>query len=103
MLTSGVDSTRLWDLEVGLQIGDAFEPAFAWIAPDGRSLASVPPGGGPVTIWNIEPDVWEQQACLAAGRNLTRNEWETYLPTEPYRSTCERWPLAPEAETDGSE
>ena len=32
------------------------------------------------------------RACLIAGRNLTRDEWNTYLPRQPYRKTCDQWP-----------
>lgn len=28
------------------------------------------------------------QACATVTRNLTREEWERYLPGEPYRATC---------------
>ncbi len=30
------------------------------------------------------------------GRNLTLEEWERFLPPgEPYRATCEQWPIEP--------
>ena len=32
-------------------------------------------------------------ACARAGRNLTRAEWNTYLPSgEPYHTTCAQFP-----------
>ena len=35
-------------------------------------------------------------ACAYRTRNLTRAEWKQYLPGQPYRQTCEQWPLEPE-------
>jgi hypothetical protein len=31
-------------------------------------------------------------ACHLAGRNLTRAEWNQYLPGQPYQTTCPQWP-----------
>ena len=95
MLTAQSDSTRLWDVESGEQIGLSFgAQMFAQMALDGNSFASVPADGGPIFVWNTDPDFWEEQACFSAGRNLTRAEWAKYLPVdEPYRATCDRWPL----------
>jgi len=107
MLTSnrGGGDTRLWDVDSGEQVGDSFgSDTNASLAPDGKSFVSVPVGGGPLTEWNLDPDFWEEQACKAAGRNLTRAEWTKFLPPgAPYRATCERWPLAAEHDGDGSE
>ena len=36
----------------------------------------------------LDADVWLRQACAVAGRDLTRVEWERYLPGRPYRPTC---------------
>jgi WD40 repeat protein len=42
-------------------------------------------------LWNVDPADWIRTACTIAGRNLTRAEWQQYLPTRPYRSTCPQW------------
>ena len=55
-------------------------------------------GSGPVTLWNRllwTPSQFAQRRarlCAVVGRNLTAIEWSTYLPGEPYRRTCPRWP-----------
>ena len=36
----------------------------------------------------LDADAWLRQACAVAGRDLTRVEWERYLPDRPYRPTC---------------
>ena len=66
--------------------------------PDGRGYAYVVPGaddelvlsGGdqPGRRYPLDPAVWLATACRIAGRDLTRDEWRTYLPDRPYRRTC---------------
>jgi hypothetical protein len=34
-------------------------------------------------------------ACQRATRNLTWQEWQQYLPGEPYRQTCPHLPVHP--------
>jgi hypothetical protein len=31
---------------------------------------------------------WVEAACAIVGRDLTRAEWNQYLPTRPYEPTC---------------
>jgi hypothetical protein len=31
---------------------------------------------------------WVRQACRIANRNLTLEEWQTYLGSAPYQQTC---------------
>ncbi|HEY8060394.1 MAG TPA: hypothetical protein VID94_16640, partial [Acidimicrobiales bacterium] len=38
----------------------------------------------------LDPAVWLEQACRAAGRNLTVEEWATYIGGTP-RATCPQW------------
>ena len=59
------------------------------ILPDGPSML-VQRDGSIVEI-GLDPDAWLEQACRAAGRNLTVEEWATYLGGTP-RATCPQWP-----------
>ena len=44
-------------------------------------------------FWNTDPSGWFDIACKAAGRNLTRTEWEQLGPTDAeYAATCPQWP-----------
>jgi WD40 repeat protein len=61
-------------------------------SPDGRLLATGYDNQA-VVLWDFRPETWMTVACEIAARNLTRAEWEQLLPGEPYRKTCEQWPL----------
>ena len=56
-------------------------------APDGSVVYSV--GAGVVREWDLNPATrGPRRLCTEAGRNLTRDEWDTYLGGESYRHTC---------------
>ena len=64
-------------------------PQFSFTA-DGSALLV---GGAPVTMWDLDPRSWAKIACTAAGRNLTRDEWNIYMPVDAaYRATCPQFP-----------
>ena len=43
--------------------------------------------------WNFRFETWPDIACERAGRNLTRAEWDAYLPSdEAYHVTCPQHP-----------
>ena len=108
--TSLFGGTRLWDSTTGLGYGDELaastRPASATssidpppflglrnaFSPDGKRLAVA----GVETLamlWDVDPAVWRRRACEIIGRNLSREEWNLYLPSgTPYRATCSEWP-----------
>ena len=46
-----------------------------------------------IEAWDFVPAHGREIACRLAGRTLTRQEWETYLPNGgDYRRTCPQWP-----------
>jgi WD40 repeat protein len=110
--TSLFGGTRLWDPATGLAYGEELVasprpgsltssinlPPFLGLrnafSPDGKLLAVA----GVETLamlWNVDPAVWRQRACAIVGRNLSREEWNLYLPPgTSYRATCSEWPAA---------
>jgi hypothetical protein len=91
--TEGV--VRLYDLEARTQIGDPFPSTIpittGRFTGDGLAMAAA---GDPATLWDIDPASWREKACTVAGRNLTKLEWQQYMPPgEPYRATCPGYPI----------
>ena len=90
----GDRSVQLIDVASGTPIGGPIPVAdnewngFAF-QPNGRELAV---GGGSndgIAIWDLDPQDWVDAACLMAGRDLTKAEWDTYLGTlGDYHATC---------------
>ncbi|MEO8265487.1 MAG: BTAD domain-containing putative transcriptional regulator [Ilumatobacteraceae bacterium] len=104
LLTIGADDEiRLYDLgaRVQLGVGLPFSVSVPFyfgdhrglaLRPDGRQAAFAIPGG--IAIWDLDPDSWVIAACELANRNLTREEWESYIgaPAE-YHATCPQFPI----------
>jgi serine/threonine protein kinase/WD40 repeat protein/DNA-binding winged helix-turn-helix (wHTH) protein len=94
---SDPNGAKLVDFDTLEVIGDpyphdvtgAFPPA-ASLSHDRDLLATNV--GDDVVVWNVDIDSWPEIACQAAGRNLSRIEWEQYGFDEPYHLTCPQWP-----------
>jgi WD40 repeat protein len=90
----GPIAIELWDATTLEPFG---EPVT--LAADGGLLSGASPDGmqfvigthaGYGVLLDLNPRHWEQIACRIAGRNLTRAEWDQYLPGREYRLTCVR-------------
>lgn len=74
-----------------VQLGSERPSPVVDLSPDGRWLATVEADG--TWLRDLEPESLVEAACIVAGRKLTQQEWERYLPSnEPYRPTCAEWP-----------
>lgn len=93
--TGDQSSVQLWDATTTASIGEPATQAHgAGIlarSPDGMS-AVAGSDRGIAQVWHVDLSEWKATACRIAGRNLTRAEWERYLPGEPYRASCAQWP-----------
>jgi WD40 repeat protein/DNA-binding SARP family transcriptional activator len=92
LATSGSDGTAaLWDIGSGKQIGVPLTgppgPAVAALDPTGHTLATAFQEGT-VLLWDTDPASWLKQACAVAGRHLTLEEWQEFLPGRPYHPSC---------------
>ena len=81
----------LWDVATGARIGPTLtagdRPTQIDLSPDGHRLL-VTHADGRGAVWNVDPMSWARRACAVAGRTLTRNEWEEFLPGRRYAPAC---------------
>ncbi|MGZ8736673.1 MAG: nSTAND1 domain-containing NTPase [Nocardioides sp.] len=54
---------------------------------DGDGVAALA-GDRPGRRYPLDPEVWLDQACAIVDRDLSRDEWSSYLPDRPYHQTC---------------
>ena len=91
---------RLWDvaqrrvLQVDIpSLGDQALPlAFSKNCDTLMSVDRI----GRIIFHDMRLTSWQALACQRANRNLTRAEWQQYLPGEPYRPTCPDLPVPEE-------
>ncbi|HEU5242497.1 MAG TPA: WD40 repeat domain-containing protein, partial [Ornithinibacter sp.] len=86
--TSG-DRLSYWDARTGALLGSIAvdvegAPAFS---ADGSSLTLAGVEGSVLT-WSLDPRSWVATACRLAGRDLTEQEWRSYLGERPYERVC---------------
>jgi WD40 repeat protein len=86
----GDGSVALWDgrsvQPLGAPVPLAWASALAF-SPDSGSLAALGLDGNAAVI-ATDPEVWQRSACEIASRQLTRAEWETFLPGMRYKPAC---------------
>ncbi|WP_456954890.1 nSTAND1 domain-containing NTPase [Geodermatophilus sp. SYSU D00867] len=93
--TAATDGTvALFDVERGLPRTGPVRAAATGTAththllpgPDDELVAFS--GEVPGRRYPLDPDEWLRAACDLAGRDLTRAEWERFLPAREWRPTC---------------
>jgi WD40 repeat protein len=93
LATAGADGmARLWDVATHAQIGAPIAAGTRLLvllafSPDGKTLATE--GDQGTTFWNVAlPHNLLESVCAIAGRSLTRDEWDTYVKSEPFQPVC---------------
>jgi WD40 repeat protein len=96
-------SVILWDLAARQHIGVPLSVATSRFAavnllvfsPDGKTLAteggdpSTAAGGATLRLWDVAlPGDLVSAVCSIASHSLTRQEWKTYIQSEPFQQVC---------------
>jgi WD40 repeat protein len=85
---------RRVDLRAGRAIGPPLGVSLPGLGAFGQDNSTVYASSSDnrATVWNFAPDHVRDEACAVAGRNLTQQEWHTYLPwAGPRRATCPQY------------
>ncbi len=94
VVSSGADATvTLYDADRGLvratlPASTDLRPAYTYLLSVSDKAVTTLAGEGPGRVYPLDPRRWIARACGVAGRDLTKEEWSTYLPGRPYRLTC---------------
>jgi len=95
----GSGEARAWDAKDGrlLKRMPYYRVNAIAISPDGEFMASAGQDGArdAIEVTRILPKDPAATACAQLRRNLTRAEWQRYLPDAPYRLTCPNIKLQP--------
>jgi WD40 repeat protein len=92
---NGDGTARLWDTNTHQEVGAPLRADTSGVnalafSPSGNSLATAG-AHGIVQLWNIalpEDKYLTDAACSISGRTLKRNDWNTYIKSESFRSIC---------------
>jgi WD40 repeat protein/DNA-binding SARP family transcriptional activator len=97
VVTTGYDGmVSLYDAERGLvraAMPAAADPAeaYTWLPSVSATEIAALTGAEPGRRYTLDPEQWLEHACQVAGRNLTPDEWASYLGDLPYQQTCPQW------------
>ena len=59
-----------------------------WASSATGTTSSIAAHDGRVYRWRVEADRTLEMGCRMAGRSLTREEWQEYLPEQPFQDVC---------------
>ncbi len=96
LLVSGAKDggVSLWDATTLDLLGTVYPPHHGGPVPAGAQFigdthdVAIASYDGKVYRWGTDLDRAIDFACQMAGRNLTEEEWEEFLPAQPYQSVC---------------
>ena len=96
LLVSGADDggVSLWDATTLDLLNTVYPPQKGEAVPSGAQFigdthdVAIASYDGRVYRWDTDLDRALDFACEMAGRNLTEEEWEEFLPEQPYQDVC---------------
>ena len=96
LLVSGAHDggVSLWDATTLDLLGTVYPPHKGEAVPAGAQFigdshdVAIASYDGRVYRWETDLDRSIDFACQMAGRNLTEDEWEEFLPEQPYQDVC---------------
>ena len=91
-VTASGENAQVWDTFNHRKIASLHvnSPHFAF-SPDGKYLATASNELARLWLWRSED--LQKEACQRLGRNLTYEEWQSYMGNKDYSKTCEALPV----------
>jgi WD40 repeat protein len=84
------DASDVANADVFLKL-ESFDNPVSMAYFDRKQLVTIEKNGRSIR-WTIAPSDWLPLVCGAVKRNLSNSEWQSYLPNQPQRKTCESNP-----------
>ena len=75
-------------VRVSLPASADLSHAYTFVLSASDTAVAAVVGAQPGRNYPLDPRRWLDYACLVAGRDLTRDEWSSYLPGREYERTC---------------
>ena len=95
LVTASSDKTsRVWEVASGHEVAQMVQDddlVAAQFSPDGKYVLNETIGAA-ISFWPWRTSDLVTEACRRLSRNLSVDEWRTYLPGEPYSKTCPNLP-----------
>ena len=94
VVSTGADGLiSLYDADRGLVRASLpgspdLERGYTYLLSVARGAVSAITGAEPGRAYPLDPDKWLDYACVVVGRDLSRDEWRSYLPDRDYEKTC---------------
>ena len=88
-MTVGDQQVRVFDAHSGRVVASLRSEglAAASFGTDSWTVTLVSADGG-ISHWDSRPEAALRAACRMAGRDLTEDEWKTYLPDRERKPVC---------------
>ena len=103
LATASADGlVRLWDISTDSQLGAPLTSSIVGAPPTSTAFGDLqtivdfgPSGkmlvtaGGSIRLWDVAfPRDLLSAVCAIAGSSLTRQQWDTYVPSQPFQQAC---------------